>query len=271
MYEKLIWFIWLKYVIKSFFKGELKERLVLQPANGKSLSIVVNGPSVNRTIQYLKPGETDVMMVNNAPLTPLYKELCPKYVCFSDSEFLEENKRNFSIRTELMKTADKVTIFLPSYFIKQTFFPADQLNIKYVFSLFGTSTRYNFYSYKLMEKNFLAPAYNNVVIMCLYVGIQLGYKKIYLYGADENFLKQITVDQRNRVMRENVHYYGSEMMCENKKHGADMEIMTYMMYRIFNGLKRLKKYAAKENVRVINMSDDSWVDCFPRYVKEKKD
>ena len=270
MYEKLIWFIWLKYVIKSFFNGELKERLVLQPPKKKSLSIVVNGPSVNRTIKYLKPGQTDVMMVNNAPMTPLYKELCPKYVCFSDSEFLEENKRNFSIRTELIKTADKITVFLPSYFSKQTFFPADKLNIKYVFSLFGTATRYNFYSYKLMEKNFLAPAYNNVVIMCLYVGIQLGYKKIYLYGADENFLKQITVDQRNRVMRENIHYYGSEMMWENKKHGADMEIMTYMMYRIFNGLKRLKKYAAKQNVRIINMSDDSWVDCFPRYVKEKK-
>ena len=167
-----------------------------------------------------------------------------------------------------MKTADIVTIFLPSYFNKQTFLPTDKLNIKYVFSLYGIS-RYDFYSHKLMEKNFLAPAYNNVVIMCLYVGIQLGYKKIYLYGADENFLKQITVDQRNRVMRECVHYYGSEMMCENKKHGSDMEIMTYMMYRIFNGLKRLKRYAAKEKVRIVNMSDDSWIDCFPRYVKEK--
>ena len=269
MYKKLMWFIWLKYVFKSFFKGELKERLVLQPDNGKSLSIVVNGPSVNRTIKYLKPGETDVMMVNNAPLTPLYKELCPKYVCISDSEFLEKNKRNYSIRTELMKTADKVTIFLPSFYSKQFFFPADKLNIKYVFSLYGIS-EYDFFSYKLMERNLLTPAFNNVVIMCLYVGIQLGYKKIYLYGADENFLKQVTVDQRNRVMRENIHYYGSEMMCENKKHGSDMEIMTYMMYRIFNGLKRLKRYAIKENVRVVNMSDDSWIDCFPRYVKEKK-
>ena len=42
-----------------------------------------------------------------------------------------------------------------------------------------------------------------------------------------------------------------------------------MMYRIFNGLKRLKRYAVKEKVRIVNMSDDSWVDCFPRYVKEK--
>lgn len=266
LFEKMKWYPWMRYILESYIKGDTKERLVLQPAKKKELSLVLNGPSAKRTVKYLDPEKTDVMMVNLAPLTPLYKELKPKYLCICDSCYTKKMKRNFSLKNELLKMNEDITIFLPHYLKDQNIFSKTNLKIKYVFSPTGlTFAGYDVISYKLMEKNLMVPEYNNICIMAIYVAIQLGYKKIYLYGADENFVKEMTVDDNNRIMRRDDHYYGKGVMCESAEHGYDMEIMMYMMYRIFNGLKKLKKYADKENVSIINMSDDSWIDCFKRY------
>ncbi len=267
MLDKIMWYPWLKCIIKSCLNGEIKDRLPIASANKRTLSIVLNGPSVNRTIKYLDSKETDIMMVNGAPITPLYKELNPKYMCFCDAAFAKKSNRTLKIRRELLQSKEKPMIFLPHYLKGQNIYSGGCLNVKFVFSPHVTS-QYNVYSHRLMRMNLMAPSYNNVAIMCLHVGIQLGYKKIYLYGADENFVRDIVVDKNNRVMRIDRHYYGEEKICENRMHGFDMEIMMYMMYMIFKGLKQLKRYAQEENVRIMNMSDDSWIDCFERFEKQ---
>lgn len=267
VFDKIMWYPWLKYIIKSCLNGEIKERLPIASANKRTLSIVLNGPSVNRTIKYLDSKETDIMMVNAAPITPLYKELHPKYMCFCDAAFTKKSVRNLKIKEELLQSKEKPMIFLPHYLKKQNIYSDGCLNVKFVFSP-NVLGQYSVYSHQLMRMNLMAPSYNNVAIMCLYVGIQLGYKKINLYGADENFVRDIVVDKNNKVMRIDRHYYGEEKVCENRMHGFDMEIMMYMMYMIFKGFKQLKRYGQEENVRIMNMSDDSWIDCFERFEKK---
>lgn len=257
-------FLLLKCLIKNCFNGNLKSRFPMQPERERILSIVLNGPSVNRTIHYLDKDKTDIMMANYAPLTPLYKDLNPQYVCIADSYFKKNTKRNRMLWEELEKTKNKVTIFLPHYLKRQGFFSAKGLTVRYIFSPMGIR-KYDGFSYRLLEKNLLAPIYYNVAIMCIYVGIQLGYKKINLYGADEDFMKELSVDKNNKVMRESVHYYGKETFCENTLHKFDMEMMMYMAYMTFNGLKKMKQYAEKENVKIVNMSDSSWIDFFKRF------
>lgn len=264
IFEKMKWYPWVRYILESFINGDLRERISLQPAKDKALSLVLNGPSVKRTVKYLDPNKTDVMMVNLAPLTPLYHDLKPKYLCICDSCYTKKKKRNYLLRDELLKTSEDITIFLPHFLKGKNLFSETNLKVKYIFSPTGLSD-YDVISYKLMEKNLMVPEYNNICIMAIYVAIQLGYKKIYLYGADENFVKEMEVDDNNRITRRDDHYYGKGTMCESAEHRYDMETMMYMMYRILNGLKKLRNYAEKENVRIINMSDDSWVDCFKRY------
>lgn len=154
--------------------------------------------------------------------------------------------------------------FFAALFKTSGFFSAKGLTVRYIFSPMGIR-KYDGFSYRLLEKNLLAPIYYNVAIMCIYVGIQLGYKKINLYGADEDFMKELSVDKNNKVMRESVHYYGKETFCENTLHKFDMEMMMYMAYMTFNGLKKMKQYAEKENVKIVNMSDSSWIDFFKRF------
>lgn len=264
MVEKNMYSLFLKNLVNNFCDGSLKNRLPLQQDKEKALSIVLNGPSVNRTIQYLNKEETDIMMVNYAPLTPLFKELNPQYMCFSDVYFMKHNKKNQMLWAQMAKSGDRLTVFLPHYMKKPTFFPGKNLKIQYVYSP-REIERYDMFSYKLLEENIVAPVYYNVSIMCIYIGIQMGYKKIDLYGADADFMKNLSVDKSNRVIRDSVHYYGTRTFCENTFHRYDMEIMMYMGYMTFHELKKLKKYAVKENVKIVNMSDSSWIDFFKRY------
>lgn len=265
--EKNEYYSFLRNLVKDYFNGNVKERLALQPPKKKNLSIVLNGPSVNWTIQYLNKDESDVMMANYAPLTPLFKELNPQYICFADTLLGKYTKKNLMLRDELKEAGDKLTIFLPHYLKDKKIYSDKKLNIKYVYSP-KEIRRYDIFSYRFLEENIAAPVYYNVAVMCMYVGIQLGYKRINLYGADEDFMKELSVDKQNRVMRNSVHYYGKETFCENTYHKFDMEAMMYMGYMTFRELKKLKRYAIKEKVKIVNMSDVSWIDFFERFERE---
>ena len=133
MEEHNRYYLFLKYLIKSYLNGNIRKRLPLQNKKEKALSIVLNGPSVNRTIQHLNKEETDIMMANYAPLTSLYKQLKPKYICFADLYFKKNNEKNRMLWNELAKSGDRVTVFLPHFFRKPNFVDKN-LNIQYIFS-----------------------------------------------------------------------------------------------------------------------------------------
>ena len=264
MFTNLIWYYqWIQYIIKSICNGEIKNRLPIQYDKKRTLSIVLNGPSVNWTVKYLDKRETDVMMVNDAPLTPLFKELEPKYVCLADPYYNKKIKRNLVLRDALIKSNNKVTIFMP-HMLRKGIFDTKQLKVRYIFTPDIYLEDFDI-PHRLLEKNLITPFLQNVAIMCIYVGIQLGYKKISIYGLDADFLKDLTVDKTNRTIKKDVHYYGIETFCLNEDRGLDMTEMIYTTYIMFRILKELKEYAVKENVQIVNMSDISWIDFFERF------
>lgn len=119
----------------------------------------------------------------------------------------------------------------------------------------------NKYSKKFLEKNLMAPSFINVGIMALYVGIQLGYKEIFLHGADFSFFKTLSVNERLEVEMEDAHFYGTEQVskeCNMREHMKCVEEAISHFYI-------MQEYAKAEHVKIINMSDESMLDCFERY------
>ncbi len=264
VYEKLSWIPWLAEVVDSAVNGEIKNRLPLQKDNGKILSVILNGPSLNRTLHYLDRNNTDVMMVNLAVETQLYEELRPEYVCFADPWYFNPCKRTYNIQKRIEDVNKNTILFYPSN-VKNAVLLKGK-NAKKVFSL-KRLLDIEAYSVKLLEKNLLAPYFINVGIMALYVGIQLGYKKIYLYGADLSMFKELTLNENLEIESDDVHYYGKQRVNYSKadRNGYDMTYEMKTWYETFSQFCIIAKYAEAKSVKIVNMSDESMLDCFERF------
>ncbi|NDO50857.1 DUF115 domain-containing protein [Lachnospiraceae bacterium MD335] len=264
LYEKLSWIPWLAEVVDSAINGEIKNRLPLQKDNGKALSVILNGPSLNRTLHYLNRSNTDVMMVNYAVETKLYDELKPEYVCFADPRLFMPCKKNYYLQKRIADVNENTILFFPG-------------SVKNAVLLKGKNTRKVFsvnklldielYSVKLLEKNLFAPYFINIGIMALYVGIQLGYKKIYLYGADLSMFKQLTLNEKLEIEKDDIHYYGKQKINLSKvlRNSYDMPYEMKTWYETFSQFRIIAKYAKAEAVKIINMSDETMLDCFERF------
>lgn len=264
IYEKLSWIPWLAEIINSAFNGEIKDRLPLQKDNGKVLSVILNGPSLNRTLHYLDRSNTDVMMVNYAVETELYEKLRPEYVCFADPRLFMPCKKNYNLQKRIEDVNEDTILFYPGN-VKNAVMLKGK-NVKKVFSI-NKLLDIELYSVKLLEKNLFAPYFINIGIMALYVGIQLGYKKIYLYGADLSMFKQLTLNENLEIEKDDIHYYGNQKINLSKvlRKSYDMSYEMKTWHETFAQFSIIAKYAETESVKIINMSDETMLDCFERF------
>ena len=53
--------------------------------------------------------------------------------------------------------------------------------------------------FKYFKYNIYSPKMHNVMIKTLYVALNLGFKKISIFGLDHNFLQEIFIDKNNFV------------------------------------------------------------------------
>lgn len=260
IYDCLAWYPWLSSISRDIMIGNIKERLPMQKPKDRPLSILLNGPSLNDSLKYLEREKTDVCMVNHAITKELYVQMKPEYVCLADPNFFIMNRKMIY---DFYKRIDEINpeqiIFYPSY-AKLESIKKGRKQFKRVYRP-EVPFDPDRYSVKLLEKNLMAPSFINVGIMAIYVGIQLGYKKIFLHGADINDFKNFVVNKNLKVEMIDSHFYGDVKVGVE----GNMDMLVRCLQREFSQFYILSRYAKAEHVKIINMSNESMLDCFERY------
>lgn len=265
LFDLVVWHPCYKSIIAGMLDGSLKNRLNNECCKQKALSIFANGPSIHDTVDYYwKTDEPmDTMMMNDAYLFDLFKEIKPEYYCFADPIDLRPWKEATSYINIISEINPDIVTFVPCWArtdigywktipIKKVFISDPPLNIKK-------------YSNYLLKKNIMSPPIWNVSIFSLYVAIQLGYKKIYLHGYDMTLYDNIKVDDDNEVIIVNNHYYNEEKSITYLH--RSMEYLHEAMFNNSVSFNILAKYAKVQGAEIINMSPISKLDMFSRYKK----
>ena len=99
--------------------------------------------------------------------------------------------------------------------------------------------------------------------------MQLGFKKIYLHGAEHKRDKQF-VNGENNVCIKDVHVYDENPIIYNltEEWGLHMLDECYAGVNLYKNLYLLNDYSAICAAKIINVSTDSMIDCFERYYKD---
>lgn len=237
---------------------------------GNSCVILGNGPSLKGVLEqdlyFFK--SYDCVAVNTFCNNEAFFVLHPKYYVLTDPAFFNDHvvdKRVLDIQEQVVNGLGKVdwemVLFLPSI----------NSDSKMIQQFKNTHIRFSFYNltpidgflplqHWLFKKNLGMPIAMNVLCASTFLMINLGYKDIYLLGADHSWLESFYVNDNNEVILGDRHFYGEQAVkCPST--------LSQWLYNVATGFRtheRISEYAEYMGVHVYNATKGSYVDAYPR-------
>jgi hypothetical protein len=270
-------------VIRIIFLTRIKKFSKVQ-INYEDLLILANGPSLNSSIEkhlYFTKNK-ELLCVNFFPNTSYFENLKPRHYVISAPELWREDaiepypKLSSELFSNLAKKTNwQLFMWIPyqakKYKNWRTHLNSNP-NIKISYYNPTPIEGFNWFKRLCFDLQLGMPRPHNVLIPSLMLAIKMGYKNIYIWGADHSWLKEISVDENNRVLVNQKHFYDeniSKPQPMNKLKGTRKlyEVLQKFIYA-FKGYFEIDYYAQKKGINIYNATPGSYIDAFKRYKME---
>lgn len=262
--------------LKSIVKLALQSRrpsVSHADRRGCPLIILGNGPSLARNIAEDMEWLThcDTIAVNFAGNTAEFMSIRPRYYLLMDPHFFNLPSSDHNV-TRLYARLDSevdwdMTLFIPTDRKPSTL----GINNRHIhieqFNPVGVEG-YDWLVKKACDSGRGLPRPRNVLIPAVMTGIWLGYKEIYLLGADHSWLRTLDVDEDNTVVSIQPHFYsdGEEEHRRVATMFRDIRLheLLWGFHLAFKGYHAIQRYASTVGVSIYNSTPGSYIDAFPR-------
>ncbi|MDD2367115.1 MAG: DUF115 domain-containing protein [Desulfuromonadaceae bacterium] len=243
-----------------------------------------NGPSLNNNLDNVKKTlqSNDCMCVNNFAESDLFAVIKPGYYILLDPNFWRADclKGVTEAREHLYETINRktewcMTLLVPIAAKKhldwENIFIQNK-NIKIYFFNSTPLAGYKSVIHRLYKYNMGMPHPQNVLVAAIFTAINMGYKNIYLLGADHSWHEDLVLNNDNVVCLRNKHFYDEETVKLVPWKKGDNGETTWKMHEIltalakmFEGYQHLEEYSRYRGVNIINASVKTSIDAFTRY------
>lgn len=256
----------------SIPKGERSEVLVL--GNGPSLTDFV---AENESLV----ANADLIAVNHLARSEMFEKLQPRTLVLTPIEFWDHAHDAF-LTSEFHKTADQIiaktdwplVIIAPSIAQHckaafQYFASNPNITIRFVqmTPIDGNQKIANW----IMRNNWGLPRPHNVLIPSLVIAINMGYKKVFVAGADHSWMPYVRVTQNNQVVMVQKHFYDSKEAEEKAMYNASSKGFDRKLHEVlqkftyaFKSYFVIDAYAKSEGCEIVNLTKGSYIDAFKR-------
>lgn len=238
--------------------------------------ILGNGPSLRSFLDNHSDflDGKDITAVNFFANTPEFRTIRPNHYILADPHFFggSETDPNVASLWEALASASwPITLHLPAKMRRHPlagrFKAASPLHTIATFNLTpaegsGPLCRL------LFRKRLAMPRPRNVMIPAIMEALHAGYRRIYLAGADHSWSRTLGVDEENRVVSVQPHFYSDN---EHEKKRVTGEYSGYRLHDIlrslyvaFSSYHVISAYASTLGAEIINITPGSFIDAFPR-------
>lgn len=271
----------------SFVRILIESKLLIKPftfcKEDESCFILGNGPSLKESVrkyQHIIKNKKS-MCVNDFALSDYYQILEPSFYLLLDPAYwatsvsgrLDELRLRL-IDTMIKKTSWEMVLFVPYEARKNMLYKqieGTNERIKIVYFNRTPVSGFKCLRYWIYKKNIGMPHAQNVLVAGIFLALNMGFRNIYLCGADHSWLEDIVVNDSNIVCLHDRHFYDeSEPRLIPFLKGHE-EITTWKVYEIFQayskmfeGYRYVNDYARCLGAGIYNASEKSYIDEFER-------
>lgn len=255
-----------------FFSSYYTNRGIKELSDKKlcsDLYVFGNGPSLNdlliNNIDSIK--ERDVLVVNFFCNTEYFEILKPKYYIVIDPLFFSSNsddneQQNFKKFIEKLNCVSwKMSLFLPHQYRNSSLRKnVSNPNVKWIYINTTPLKGFVKVNYFLYNRNLGMPMPQTVINAAIFMAIRLKYEKIHLFGAEQSWLKNMHVDEKNIVRSELSHFYPANINI----HAPSLSNLLLTQYNVFYGHELLEKYAVYSGCEILNHVKNSYIDAYEK-------
>lgn len=250
--------------ISSFSVARKFEKLKVN-RKSDTCYILGNGPSLKTNleedIELFR--DNDVTVVNTMCKSRFYRIIKPKFYILLDPICFDPKWSEYDEVVEsLLKTDWEMYLFLP-----QSLCPKDYKsnlganpNLNIVFFNATRVVGLSNISFYLYKKGLGMPYLRNVMTQAIMCAINKDYKKIFLYGADHSWTRDLDADENNRIYIKDKHFYEEDV----KRYlpvGMYREYL-YQHYLTFLSHHIMNNYAKYRGARIINKTKHSFIEDY---------
>lgn len=238
----------------------------------RPIVILGNGPSLNDTVEnhsdFLK--DKDLLAVNFAANTPYFERLKPNRYVIADPGFftLEGYEKIPELWKNISAASWNIDLFVPAKYLGLARGKITSRNV--AVHPFNMTPIEGFYPLRRFayKRGLGLPRPRNVLIPSLMNAIRAGYTDIYIAGADHSWSKTLWVDNKNRVVTVQPHFYPDDEKEQERITKAYAGIHLHDIFTSFAIAFRsyfdVARFASDAGVRIINVTPGSFIDAFPR-------
>lgn len=235
----------------------------------RPLIILANGPSLNQTIAESLPSlqAHPTLAVNFAANTPEFRTLRPRYYVLIDPHFFSatDDPNVTRLWDNLARVDWPMTLIVPAR--RRRLIPKsvniDTLTVNDI-AVEGFLPLEN----AAFARGWGMPRPRNVLIPSIMAAIAMGFKEIYLTGADHSWMKTISVNDNNQVVSIQPHFYkdNDKELARVRTDYLHRPLHTILdSFRIaFASYHTIARFAATRGIRIVNSTPGSYIDAFPR-------
>lgn len=251
----------------------------LPQADQLSCAILGNGPSLNQSLAsypaFFK--ERSLLCVNGFSLAKEYTELKPSYYVMLDSAFwLDSSEVVLDIINSIKnKTTWKMQLLLPPQAKKSPYLKElekQNPNIQVTFFNYTVFKGFQGIAHFFYKRNMAMIQSQNVLAASLFLTVNMGFKDIYLFGADHTWHENLYVNDENVLCVKHIHFYDNEKTvslvpfykARHLKETFRMDEIFYIFGKTFYGYVAVNNYAKWRNATIYNASETSFIDAFKR-------
>lgn len=263
-------------LLSKFFVGIKK-----YGSPGNEAVILANGPCLAKDIQH---GSSFIstrkkIAVNFFGISNEYEKIKPDYYILAAPEFwlaktsdYFKEKKEELINCLIEKTNWQITLLIPFQakgfdFHKRV---STNNNIHFVFYNITPVEGIKSISQFLFKLNLGMPRPHNVLIPSIFLALNLGFKKITIFGADHSWHEEIKIDETNKVTVNHEHFYDGQKVVLPMYKLDGKEYYIHDIFRklhfAFKGYFVLKDYSHHLKAKILNASSKSYIDAFERII-----
>lgn len=252
------------------------------------LVILGTGPSLATDLPLLLKNVSsfDIICINDYPFNKDFILTKPKIYTLIDPLYwrVKKNQNEIikytgkEIIDRIIKTADwTIYVYLPRDFYATLDKEVLKNNPCVRFTIFNRISVTGFATFKHLfyKLNLGIPHCQNVINLALFLGLKLGYKKIYLLGADHSWHQQLLVDEWNQTKLKQIHYDEdktkliAQPVIKSINDNGQIKPFTiselfFAWAKVFEEYTATNNYAHSLNAKIINCSNISFIDAFER-------
>jgi hypothetical protein len=276
---------------KFFFKVLLNEGLnnhvgIIGPNNinsSKRLAVFGNGPSLKNVLLERESNDilktSDLFVTNDFCLYEEFSKTKPKYYILSDpvyflgeSPLKDEVDKIYSILNS--KVSWPMFLYIQYYAWKTINWSEKIINKNITVIPFHSFEYKGYQGFRnwFLKHGLSSESYGTVVLNAELIGINIGYKELYLFGVDHTFFDNICIDEDNQLCNIIRHFYDDKPTLRpiiNYHNPGKETRYTMSEYlergaKLFHGHEILNKYAEYRAAKIHNCTKNSLIDAYER-------